>query len=144
MRISANGLKLIERFESCVLTPYSDEGGYSVGYGHRLEEGASLAPISQGQAELYLESDVASAEHCINLYVTVPLTQNQFDALCDFVYELGCGSLETSTLLTMLNAGNIAGAADQLLRWDYAGGTPVASIENRRKVEQTLFMTPDA
>jgi lysozyme len=57
-----------------------------------------------------LLEDVAYAEHAVQHLVKVPLTQNQFSALCSFTYNEGAGRLQTSTLLKVLNAGNYAAA----------------------------------
>ena len=72
----------------------------------------------------------------------VALTQGQFDALVDFTYNLGAGRLVSSTRLKMLNAGNTAGAGQQLLLWVYAGGKPEPGLVARRKAELALWHSP--
>ena len=69
----------------------------------------------------------------------MPLTQGQFDALVDFVFNLGAGRLASSTLLTYLNAGNTDAAAWQLLAWDHAGSTEIAGLKARREAEFRLW-----
>lgn len=77
---------------------------------------------------------------CVNKYVTYSkLTQHQFDALVDFTYNLGCGSLRGSTLLKKLNAGDIEGAANEFPRWNKIGKIPNAGLTRRRIAEQKLF-----
>ena len=80
---------------------------------------------------------------CVNALVTVKINQNQFDALISFSYNLGLGSLQQSTLLRLLNAGNFQAAADQFPRWDRAGGKEGAGLLARRNAERALFLTPD-
>jgi len=69
----------------------------------------------------------------------VPLSQGQFDALVDFVFNLGSGRLASSTLLKILNAGRYADAAEQLLRWDQAGGKECPPLKARREAELALW-----
>jgi lysozyme len=71
--------------------------------------------------------------------VKVALTQGQFDALVDFVFNLGAGRLAGSTLLRMLNAGNTTGAGQHLLLWVNAGGKPQPGLVTRRKAELALW-----
>ncbi|WP_256544412.1 lysozyme [Pseudomonas sp. HMSC08G10] len=78
--------------------------------------------ISKEQAERMLLNDVQCFEPEIQRLVTTPLSQNQWDALVCFTYNLGAANLESSTLRRMLNAGDYAGAAAQFPRWNKAGG----------------------
>ena len=78
--------------------------------------------ITPAQAEIILSRDLALAEAAVERLVKVPLTQGQFDALVDFVFNLGAGRLASSTLLNYLNSGKFDVAAWQLLAWDHAGG----------------------
>lgn len=140
MEISQNGLSLIERFEGCVLHAYQDcVGVWTIGYGHT--DGVYCGQtITQDEAQSFLQGDAQSAGDAVNQFVTVSLTQNQFDALVDFTFNLGSGSLEHSTLLTLLNQSNYSGAADQFTRWCYAGGQVNDGLLERRKAEQALFL----
>ncbi len=100
---SQTGINLIKSFEGCRLTSYRDVAGiWTIGYGHT----GNIAPgmcISQEQAEAFLKSDLARFEECVNRGVTVPLTQDMFDALVSFTYNVGTGALQRSTLLCKLN-----------------------------------------
>lgn len=142
---SGKGLALTEQFEGLRLAAYQDSVGvWTIGYGHT---GADVHPgltITQQQASTLLLKDVASAVADVNRLVTVPLTQNQFDALVDFVFNAGGGSFSTSTLLRDLNAGNYAAAAAQFPRWVHAGNQILPGLVARRKAEQTLFLQADA
>jgi lysozyme len=74
--------------------------------------------------------------------VTVPLNQNQFDALVSFTENEGATSFEESTLLRLLNAGDYAGAAAQFDRWVYQKGRVLPGLVDRRQQEAALFNTP--
>ncbi len=138
---SSKGLALTEQFEGLRLTAYQDSVGvWTIGYGHT---GADVHPgltITQQQASALLLKDVASAAADVNRLVTVSLTQNQFDALVDFVFNAGGGNFASSTLLRNLNAGNYAGAAAQFPRWVHAGNQILPGLVARRKSEQALFL----
>jgi lysozyme len=95
--------------------------------------------VTQEQAESLLQIDVATAVHAVNTLVKVPLKQHQFDALVDFTFNLGSGSLASSTLLKYINAGNMSAAALEFPKWDMAGGKHLAGLHRRRVAEQTLF-----
>jgi lysozyme len=81
------------------------------------------------------------AEQVVNHAVKVPITQDEFNALVDFVFNVGAGNFDSSTLLRELNAGDYAGAADQFARWDLAGGKVVEGLLRRRVAEADLFKT---
>jgi lysozyme len=75
----------------------------------------------------------------VNNLVNVPLTQGQFDALVDFVYNLGVGNFESSTLLRDLNAGDMDAAANEFDKWDHVSGQVVAGLLRRREAETKEF-----
>ena len=75
----------------------------------------------------------------VNLRVTVPLSQHEFDALVCFSYNVGVGAFGTSTLLRLLNQGKREEAAAQLLRWTKAGGRELPGLIRRRRSERVLF-----
>lgn len=140
-RLSDTGLTLIKKFETLQLSAYWDVDGYSIGYGHHLLPGESYSVIDEATADQLLLKDTAIAQNAVNSLVTVPLTQNQFDALTDFVYNEGVGHFTDSTLLRNLNAGDMQGAADQFDAWIYAGGSVVDALIERRATEKALFLS---
>jgi lysozyme len=145
MNISDAGLKFIMKWEGTVLHPYKDVAGIAtIGCGHVIKHGESFGTITLEKAMELLRHDVSIAENAVNSSVKVPLTQNAYDALCSFTFNLGTGSLKKSTLLKLLNAGNYAGAAQQFLYWNKVGSNVNEGISNRRKSESKLFTTPDA
>jgi lysozyme len=134
------GLLLTEGFEGVELTAYPDVGGvWTIGYGHTGPNVHKGLTITQAQAEQFLLQDVKRAADAVNTYVTVAISQDEFDALTDFTFNAGTGALEGSTLLKDLNAGNFAGAAAQFDAWDHAGGKVVAGLLRRREAEEKLF-----
>ena len=138
------GNTLTKGFEQCRLTAYPDVKGIpTIGWGHTGPEVYIGLVWTQEQADDTLPVDEQKAVDCVNNYVQVILTQHEFDALTDFVYNCGCEAFRTSTLLTKLNAGDYAGAADQLLLWDHAGAAVVAGLLRRRTEERNEFNTGD-
>lgn len=142
-KTGAQGIALVKEFEGLKLKSYKDVvGKWTIGYGHLILPGEVFTtPITEKQAEDILRKDLKVAEDAVNKLVKVPLTQNQFDALVSFTFNLGAGNLQSSTLLKMLNASNYAGAAQQFLRWNKAGGKEVAGLTRRRQAESKLFLS---
>lgn len=136
MEISQNGLSLIEQFEGLVLHVYLDIANFpTVGYGHKLLNGESYPNgITQTQAQVLLNQDVQKVVDFIN-GLNLPLNQNEFDALCDFGYNLGVGSLQT-----MLHHG-IDQIPNQILLWDHSGGVVNDGLLRRRQAELALWNT---
>lgn len=146
MKLSDAGLQLIADFEGFRAHVYRDIAGYpTIGYGHKLRDGERYPDgIDAASALALLREDAGTAAACVNRLVTVPLTQHQFDALVSFTYNLGCGALQRSTLLRLLNAGDYTGASRELLRWDRAAGSISEGLLNRRVAERALFNQEDA
>jgi lysozyme len=147
MKTSQQGLKLIERFEGLSLTPYKDcVGLYTIGVGHLIGDGRSL-PSSWNRTltvnECYelLASDVTKFELGVARYITAKLTQNQFDALVSFAFNLGLGTLQRSSLRQKLNRGNQEGAIKTWLKYNMAGGQVIRGLDLRRKAEVSLFLS---
>ena len=141
MNLSAEGMKLLMESEGFRRRVYRDVAGFeTIGYGHRVLLGESFANgVSEDEAAALLENDVTLAGQQVQHLVRVPLTQGQFDALVDFVFNLGAGRLAESTLLRELNAGHYAEAAAQLVRWERAAGVELPSIKARRLAEVALW-----
>lgn len=139
MQYSKQGLTLTEAFEGCRLSAYQDSTGrWTIGYGHTW----MVSPgdtCTQAQAETWLIGDIAWAEKMVNRLVTSPVTQGEFDALVDFTFNLGIGSLEHSTLLRLVSAGQYAAAANEFEKWDRAAGVEVAGLLRRRLAEKAEF-----
>lgn len=146
MQTSDKGIALIKQFEGCKLTAYQDSVGvWTIGYGWTQPvDGKPIRAgmtIKQETAERLLKTGLVSYEIDVSRLVKVGLTQGQFDALVSFTYNLGVRSLSTSTLLRKLNAGDYAGAADEFLRWNKAGGKVLNGLTRRREAERALFLS---
>lgn len=143
--ISPAGLDLIKRSEGLSLQPYRDTAGFlTIGYGHKIVPPATFDNgITLATAEQILENDVTAAEEQVIALVKVPLTQGQFDALVDFVFNLGEARLAASTLLKDLNAGNYESAGQQLLLWDHGLENGVEEVlpglQARREAEYAFW-----
>lgn len=146
MQTSDKGIALIKLFEGCKLTAYQDSVGvWTIGYGWTQPvDGKPIRAgmtIKQETAERLLKTGFVSYESDVSRLVKVGLTQEQFDALVSFTYNLGARSLSTSTLLRKLNVGDYAGAADEFLRWNKAGGKVLNGLTRRREAERALFLS---
>ena len=145
MQYSGTGMALTEQSEGCRLTAYQDSGGvWTNGYGntHGVVPGSTITPQ---QAAADLSANIQNSVNDVNQLVSVQLTQGEFDAMVDFDFNLGRGNLATSTLLSLLNAGEFAEAAAQFDRWDRCDGTVMAGLLRRRQAETAEFAgTPDS
>jgi lysozyme len=135
------GMALTKSFEGLRLQAYRDCAGVlTIGYGHT---GPDVFPgdlITEAEAESLLRCDLAEAVACVNRALRVALHQSQFDALVDFCFNAGRGSLLGSTLLRKVNAGDFAGAAVQFRMWVHAGGVIAPGLVRRRNAEAALFI----
>lgn len=143
-KISRNGLSLIKRWEGLRLNSYTDVAGvWTIGYGH-TKTARPNQTITETQAEALLLEDVAWAEEAINTYVTVPLTQNQFDALVSWVFNVGAdwvvmNGFKDATFIKELNKGNYEAVPAGLRLFVNAGGKRVQGLVNRREDEIRLW-----
>lgn len=142
MNISARGLALIESFEGFSSTAYWDPYGHvwTVGYGETEGVGPSTT-MSRAQASADLQRRVEREYEPAILALGVPLDQNQFDALCSFVWNVGPGSMSWDVGRD-LRARDYQAAADALLQYDRSGGVVLAGLTRRRQAERALFLTP--
>jgi len=143
MKISAEGLSLIKKFEGCELEAYQDAVGvWTIGYGHikGVQEGMTIT--RQEAEEMLLEELVEYETHVLNA-VENQLDQCMFDALVSWTYNLGPTNLNSSTMLKVLNAGQYAGVPAQMKRWNKAGGKVLEGLVRRREAEALLFEGKD-
>ena len=149
MRTSQTGIDLIKRFEGLELESYQDIAGiWTIGYGHAGPEAVLGRRITKDAAEQLLAMDLKPREQAVERLVSVPLNQNEFDALVSFVYNVGVEAFSRSTALRRLNAGDRIGAADALTWFNKAtvNGVlrEVQGLTRRRAAEKALFLTPIA
>ena len=135
MQISSNGLRFLQSNEGFSATVYKDVAGVqTIGYGHKLLPGESFPDgITQDQAQTMLIHDLTFVQNALTVLVPASCTQNQWDALCDFSFNLGVGALKT------LLAHGWSEIPTQMLRWDHAGGVEVAGLKTRREAEAQMF-----
>lgn len=138
------GVQLICQFEGLKLERYRDAVGlWTIGYGHLIlkEEMEKLIKITTGDAKNILRKDLKRTETGVKKLLTLSVTQNQFDALVSFAFNLGLGNLKKSTLLKKVNAGDKEAAALQFKCWNKAGGRVLAGLTRRRDAEMRLFLS---
>lgn len=143
MRTGRDGVELIRHFEGCRFDAYLCPAGvWTIGYGHTadVKEGDS---IDQEAAEAFLIEDLETFEQAVTRLVEVPLTQQQFDALVSWTFNLGAGNLAESTLLKKLNNYQYAEVPEQMMRWVRAGGKVLEGLVRRRAAEAALFQNKD-
>ena len=135
-------ISLIKQHEGLRLEAYlpTPNDVWTIGYGHTHTAKQGMK-ITEAQAEELLRKDVAWAEEAVNKSVVVPLTQNQFDALVSFTFNVGAGAMDSSTLLRLLNSGDYNGAANQFLRWNKQKGVALKGLTKRREEERKLFLS---
>lgn len=139
MKPSQACIDLVKASEGLRLQAYRDSGGKpTIGYGHTA--GVKMGQtITEAEAEQLLVDDLDDAADGVRRLVTVSLKQGQFDALCDFVFNLGAGRLMGSTLLRVLNRGDYGAAAVQFKFWVMGGGEVLPGLVKRRAAERALF-----
>jgi|TARA_B110000285_G_scaffold166662_1_gene186231 lysozyme len=143
MNISKEGLSLIKKFEGCELEAYKCAAGVlTIGYGSTkgVKEGDT---ITQEEADKLLLHEMEEYEGYVNKLVEVDLSQNQFDALVSWVFNLGPANLKASTLLKVLNSKDYEGVPAQIQRWNKAGGKVLEGLIRRRNAEALLFEGKD-
>lgn len=140
MNTSDKGIDLIKDFEKLRLESYDDGGGViTIGYGHTGSDVYLGLKIDEEEAIRLLKFDLLIAEECVDESVEVELSQERFDALVSFVFNVGCKAFKSSTLLKLLNTGNYDGAKGQFGRWNKDNGKVLAGLIRRRAAEVELF-----
>jgi lysozyme len=143
MQISEEGKNLIKKFEGCELEAYKCAAGvWTIGYGH-IKTAVEGMKIDQATANELFDEEMGEYETYVNTAVTVPLSQNQFDALVSWVFNLGNGNLNASTMLKVINSGDHAGVPAQIKRWNKAGGKVLEGLIRRREAEALLYEGQD-
>ena len=146
---SKNCLDLIKSFEGLSFKAYNDpaSGGLpiTIGYGSTYRaDGTKFKlgdSITQAQADSILQYVATEKSKAVStLLAGTAVTQNQFDALVDFSYNLGSGNLATSTLLKKVKADPSDPTIDaEFLKWNKAGGKVMAGLTRRRQAEAELY-----
>ena len=141
METSQTGVDLIKEFEGRRLVAYQDSVGvWTIGYGHTKDVWEDRL-IIKSTADRLLAEDLAEFEEYVNTLVKVPLTQNQFDALVAWTFNLGPTNLNKSTMLRKLNYGDYESVPEEMRRWNKAGGEVLNGLVRRRDAEAKLFIS---
>lgn len=134
---------LIKKWEALRLEAYlpTKDDVWTIGWGHTAGVYQGMK-ITKQEAELYFDEDVAWASEAVNKLVRVKLSQNQFDALVSFVFNIGLTAFKKSTLLRKLNAGDYHGAAAEFPKWNKQAGKVLNGLVKRRAEEMEYFLLP--
>lgn len=140
MQLSEKGVFLIKNFEGVRLKAYKCPAGvWTIGYGHTKGVTAGME-ISSQKAEEFLKEDVRPIEALLNK-LGINFCQNQFDALVSWIFNLGSGNFASSTLKKYILADKQdEEITDQLVKWHFAGKTPLLGLKRRRVDEANLFL----
>ena len=147
MQCNSRGIAIIKHYEGFYSTPYKCPAGlWTFGYGNiRDKEGqrvtADTAPISDLEGEMLLMEELDTVEGQIKRLAVIPLTENQFSAICSLVWNIGSGRFKASTLRAKLNRGDYEGASAEFPKWRRGGGRILPGLVRRRKSERELFET---
>jgi lysozyme len=118
-----------------------DPDPWTCGWGQTGSDVSSGTEWEQDYADERLGDTLITCGDQVDGAVTVPLAPNQKAALADFIYNEGIGNFQSSTMLKLLNSGDIEGAADEFPKWNLAGGQVNSWLVKRRACEQELFLT---
>lgn len=147
-KISKRGIELIKKFEGLKLKPYLCSAGVpTIGYGNTFYENGKKVQlsdpvISQERADQLLSFTLTSFEKYVDSYCRDDISQNQFDALVSFCFNLGPNSLKSSTLLKKVNINPTDPTIkDEFLKWTKAGGRVLKGLVTRRTAEAECYFS---
>lgn len=137
-------LDLIKTWEGWEEAPYQDPTGtWTIGYGFTQGVTKNTPKITQEQALAYLTSSLEKLASRLDVVVYEPLNNHQKGALLSFIWNVGMGTFERSSLLTCLNNGAYGEAATKFNLYHFSKGIPMKGLSNRRAAEMACFNTPD-
>lgn len=151
MQISETGINLIKQLEGCRLQAYDDftgkpvnaggtvKGTLTIGVGHTGKDVIAGQIITQERATDLLKKDITNVEKTINAVIKVKINQNQYDALCSFVFNVGSTAFKGSTMLKFINQNKFAEAAECFKDWHRGNNIPHL-LDKRRIKEKELFI----
>jgi len=150
--LSRAGANLVRHFESCGhaagpdrYTSYQCPAKvWTIGWGTTRNVHKGMV-WSTAQCDAAFMEDMREFESHVKRLVKVPLAQWEYDALVSFVYNVGAGALQKSTLLKKVNSKDMQGAALEFHKWNKANGKVLAGLVRRRACEALLFQNlPDS
>jgi len=137
-------VRIIANFEGFSPKTYQDAGNLAIGYGHDIIPGDGFdanSEITESDGYALLRSDVESRFAPVLSYVNVDLTDNQKAAIISFAYNVGVAAFKNSTMLKLINQGDLDGAADEFAKWNKSQGSILAVLTDRRAQERDLFLS---
>ena len=142
MKTSNKGIDFIKSFEHFSPKSYICPAGFqTIGYGHVIGKDDHFDQISETYAEELLAHDLCMAEKSVHRNIAAPLEQNQFDALVSFVFNLGGGALQRSTLRQKINYGSDEEEIhNEFVKWIFAGGRKLMGLIRRREAEAGMYL----
>jgi lysozyme len=146
LHINEAGMELIKHYEGWRESPYLCSAARpTIGYGSTWDRNGDAVTldhpnITKKQGEHLLLREVRHSEEAITKLIKSELTENMFSSLCSFIYNVGSGNFQKSTLRMRLNRGQYERAADEFPKWRKAGGRVVKGLVRRRKQERELFL----
>jgi len=146
MRINEAGLNLIKHYEGYSSSVYCCPAGrWTVGFGSTWDSKGNpitkeQPDISEEYGELLLLRELRHTDHAIDKLVTAELSENMYSSLNSFIYNVGSGNFQRSTLRMKLNRGWYEASADEFPKWRKAGGRVLKGLVRRRKSERELFL----
>jgi lysozyme len=139
-KINAKGLNLIKQFEGLALKAYKCPANvWTIGYGHTAKVKENDI-CTEEQAEQFLLDDLENTYQCIYNMVKRPINDNQFSALCCFIYNVGCNNYRLSRMKILIDAGEFKKAANEFGKWINAKGKILPGLVSRRREERKLFL----
>jgi len=124
--------------------PYQDhQGNWTIGYGHKLEAGQvlkyKLDPLTEAEGEKFFAKDIEVAASFVRRNITVPLTQNQFDALVSIIFNIGTGSFFESSVYQALEKEKNLQKTKTLISSMVSVGDRGTGVPQRRSRESQIF-----
>lgn len=154
MNFSKKGLNLLKFLEKFEWKPYPDSAGnQTIGYGHKIKKGEAFITLTVPEAENLLKQDVAPIEKFLNVHLKTLITQNQFDALVIFIFNIGEAAFISSHVFEDLKNRRYDEATKPWSKWinitkyETCASTgerikrlvPVEGLIHRRQTEIQLF-----
>jgi len=146
LHINEAGMELIKHYEGWRESPYLCSAARpTIGYGSTWDRNGNAVTldhpnITKKQGEYLLLREVRHSEEAIKKLIKSELTEGMFSSLCSFIYNVGSGNFQKSTMRMCLNRGQYERAADEFPKWRKAGGKVVKGLVRRRKQERELFL----
>mgnify|MGYP001239306509 FL=1 len=142
--VSARGIELIKQHEGLMLDAYPDPGTggdpWTIGYGHTGPDVIQGMEITEEEAEMLLKEDLEYFEKQVCNLINIRLTQEEFDAIVSFTYNVGAGNLKSSTFRRRINAGENKATCfkEEFPKWIKGGNGPMPGLVKRRQSEIAL------